>query len=70
MSSVVWPHMRALRRTNVSQASSGMHWPSPGSFAKLDQEVCRLLGEIMRESKGLLLCVMLCTAFANETPIP
>ena len=39
---------------------------SPGSFARLDPEVCRLLGEIMRESRGRLRCVMLCTASAKQ----
>ena len=60
------PPMHALRHTNMSQASPSMQPTSPGSFARLNPEVCRLLGEIMRESRGRLRCVMLCTASAKQ----
>ena len=52
--------------TNVSRAASGMQRSSPGSFARLDPEVCRLLGEIMRDSRGLLRCVMLRAVSAEQ----
>ena len=38
----------------VLQAASQGQPLSPGKLARLDQELCRLLGDTMRESRGKL----------------
>ncbi len=42
-----WPFAAVLQ-----MASPKGQPTSPGAFGRLDQEVCRLLGEIMRDSRG------------------